>query len=160
MPRQNVGMCCFSFGPWMPSSWSANPSITVSMFKVVRINPTIGTEPPSRTSTGGFPKTDCMARTAACMPGELRFTTAGWAPARLLSVQLTEGGACCARYSRNWFATFAGSWLGTRRMEILAMAFAGSTVLLPSPVKPESMPFTSRVGRAPMRSALLNPRSP
>ena len=37
-------------------------------------------------------------------------------------------------------------------MTAFAIALAGSTVLLPSPVKPDKNPFTSRVGRAPVCS--------
>jgi hypothetical protein len=39
-------------------------------------------------------------------------------------------------------------------MLILAIATAGSTVFAPSPVKPESRPFTSKVGRAQTRSSV------
>ena len=42
-------------------------------------------------------------------------------------------------------------------MDILAIAQAGMTVLDPSPVKPESIPLTSRVGRAPVRSLAVKP---
>ena len=39
-------------------------------------------------------------------------------------------------------------------MLTLAIAVAGSTVLAPSPVKPDSSPFTSNVGRAQTRSSV------
>ena len=47
------------------------------------------------------------------------------------------------------------SWLGTRRMEIFALAFEGSTVLAPSPIYPPQMPLTSKVGRIPTLSMVV-----
>ena len=44
-----------------------------------------------------------------------------------------------------------GSWSGTSRMETLAEALAGITVLAPAPVKPPGMPWTSSVGLAQVR---------
>ena len=40
-------------------------------------------------------------------------------------------------------------------MLIFAIATAGSTVFAPSPVKPDSSPFTSNVGRAHVRSSVV-----
>ena len=40
------------------------------------------------------------------------------------------------------------------------MALAGKTVFDPGPVQPESSPFTSRVGRAHVRSSVVKPVSP
>ncbi len=48
-----------------------------------------------------------------------------------------------------------GVWSGTRRMEILAWAVAGITVLAPSPVKPDQIPLMSRLGRAQRRSSVV-----
>ena len=45
-------------------------------------------------------------------------------------------------------------------MLTLAAAKLGSTVLLPSPVYPLHMPFTSHVGRDQMRSSVERPFSP
>jgi hypothetical protein len=39
-------------------------------------------------------------------------------------------------------------------MLTLAIAVAGNTVFAPSPVNPESNPFTSKVGRAHTRSSV------
>lgn len=41
----------------------------------------------------------------------------------------------------------SGFMLGTRRADSLAVAVAGTMVLMPSPWKPEPMPTISRVGR-------------
>ena len=48
-----------------------------------------------------------------------------------------------------------GFWSGTRRIEILADASAGITVLAPSPLKPPQMPLMSRLGRVQMRSSVV-----
>ncbi len=40
-------------------------------------------------------------------------------------------------------------------MLTFAIATAGSTVFAPSPVKPESSPLTSKVGRAQVRSSVV-----
>ena len=40
-------------------------------------------------------------------------------------------------------------------MLTFAIATAGSTVFAPSPVKPDSRPFTSKVGRAHVRSSVV-----
>jgi len=45
-------------------------------------------------------------------------------------------------------------------MLTLAEARAGMTVFLPSPVKPPTIPFASRVGRLPVRSSARKPSSP
>ena len=58
-------------------------------------------------------------------------------------------------YASNRSPIFFGSWFGTSRMLTLAIATAGSTVLAPSPVKPDSRPFTSKVGRAHTRSSVV-----
>src|SRR4051812_13011620 len=60
-------------------------------------------------------------------------------------------------YSENRPKISSGCWLGTRRTEIFAEAFAGMTVLAPAPVKPPGMPCTSSVGRALVRSATKHP---
>jgi hypothetical protein len=44
--------------------------------------------------------------------------------------------------------------------EILAWAWAGMMVFVPSPTNPPQMPFTSSVGRAPFRSRTVYPVSP
>ena len=40
----------------------------------------------------------------------------------------------------------SGFWLGTSLQEILAVAFDGTMVLMPTPWKPPYIPTTSRVG--------------
>ncbi len=59
-----------------------------------------------------------------------------------------------------WAKASAGVWSGTRRMETLATALAGMTVLAPAPMKPPGMPWTSRVGRDQVRSRTEKPGSP
>ena len=54
----------------------------------------------------------------------------------------------------------AGSWSGTRRIEILANALLGSTVLAPGWMYPPQMPLTSNVGRAAVRSEMVYAGSP
>ena len=40
-------------------------------------------------------------------------------------------------------------------VRMIAIAVAGSTVFAPSPVKPDSRPFTSNVGLAHVRSSVV-----
>src|SRR6478609_1374568 len=54
----------------------------------------------------------------------------------------------------------SGSWAATSRQLILAWAWAGMIVLLPSPVNPAQMPLTSSVGRVARRSSVEKPASP
>ena len=77
-----------------------------------------------------------------------------------MTVASTPGGVRCATYSRSAAATSAGSWFATSRNDSLACASLGMTVLLPGPVCPPHIPLTSAVGRAQIRSSVLNPASP
>jgi hypothetical protein len=69
-------------------------------------------------------------------------------------------GVTSRRCASNSSAILSGVWFGTRRMLTFAIATAGSTVFAPSPVKPDSKPLTSNVGRAHVRSSVEYPVSP
>src|SRR5262245_19688775 len=84
----------------------------------------------------------------------------GLPPCMRVNVSSTVFGVILRTYASNRFAILSGSWFGTRRMLILAIATAGRTVLAPSPVNPDSRPFISSVGRAHARSIVLYPDSP
>jgi len=114
---------------------------------------TTGIEPPSRLKYGCLPQTDSIAAAIARTPALFRSEIEGVPPCISVTSQRISLGAFASRYAWNCFATSAGSWSGTRRMEIFAIAQAGMTVFDPAPVKPDNMPLTSSVGRAPARSA-------
>ena len=59
-----------------------------------------------------------------------------------------DAGGASPDVSRNAAKIRSGSWSATSRQLILAWAWAGMIVLLPSPWKPPQMPLTSSVGRA------------
>jgi len=65
-----------------------------------------------------------------------------------------------ATYSRSAAATSAGSWFATSRNDNFACAWLGMIVLPPGPVCPPHIPLISAVGRAQIRSSVLNPASP
>ena len=76
---------------------------------------------------------------------------------RIVTVASMPGGVRCATYSRSATATSAGSWFATSRNESFACAWLGMMVLPPGPVCPPHIPLTSAVGRAQIRSSVLNP---
>ena len=96
-----------------------------------------------------------MARPAACTNGLSKAVIHGLPPCIRVIFNSTVFGATFFTYSSNRSPIFCGSWFGTSRMLTLAMAMAGSTVLAPSPVKPDNKPFTSNVGRAHVRSRVV-----
>jgi hypothetical protein len=72
----------------------------------------------------------------------------------------TALGAFLSRYASICDLTWRGSCSGTNRAHSLASARPGTMVFTPVPVYPELIPHTSRLGRAPMRSAVVYPSSP
>ena len=70
-----------------------------------------------------------------------------------VTVTVTPAGATLRRcaFMSSWI--FSGVWFGTRRQLTFAIAVAGNTVFAPSPVYPDSNPFTSHVGLIHVRSS-------
>ena len=101
-----------------------------------------------------------MARAAARVAGWSVGVRLGLPPWSGCVVTVTPAGATAATWSLKAARILSGSWLATRRAEILACACAGMIVLPPSPWNPLHMPLTSSVGRADLRSSVDQPASP
>ena len=108
-----------------------------------------------------LPNARSRARRAASTAGESTGENDGLTPGpSTVTVASMPGGVCWATYSRSAAATSAGSWCATSRNDSFACASLGMMVLPPGPVCPPHMPLTSAVGRAQIRSSVLNPDSP
>ena len=121
-----------------------------------------GPLPPSRVKSTARPNARCHARAApparpASRPGRRKAGRPGrrWSRSRRF-----PAGCASATYSRSAFATSAGSWRATSRNDSFACASRGMIVLPPGPVWPPHIPLISAVGRAQIRSRVLNPASP
>src|SRR5580700_7933842 len=111
----------------------------------------MGIDPPERMKTVSFLKTSCMASVDAfTYLLSVPTTQAGPLLHTLILVSMPLG-VCFFTKFVNLFRMSSGFWLGTRRMETLAAALAGMTVLAPAAMNPPGMPWTSRVGRAQVR---------
>src|SRR5882724_2260448 len=112
---------------------------------------TIGIDPPERMKTVSFLNTSFSAWVAALMKGlSVPTTQAGPLLKTLILVSIPLG-VSFFTYLVYFLRTTSGAWFGTSRMDILANARAGITVLAPGAVKPPGMPWTSSVGRAQVR---------
>src|SRR5688572_18858919 len=133
LPRSSFssGAWAFSSGRPTPNSTHGSPS---SSWKV----DTTGIDPPSRLNTGRWPNPCSMARPAACTNGLSNAVIHGLPPCMRVVLSSTVFGVTFCKYSSNRSPIFLGSWFGTSRMLTLAIATAGSTVLAPSPVNPDS----------------------
>src|SRR5215467_5368498 len=111
----------------------------------------MGIDPPVRIKTVSFLKTSRRAPVAALMKGLFVSTTQAGPLLKILILVSIPFGVSLFTYLVYFFTMASGSWFGTRRMETLANARAGITVLAPGAVKPPGMPWTSSVGRAQVR---------
>ena len=118
----------------MASLSKPNPINTVFSPKMRSKLETMGIDPPPRNGTGLRPNVASMAADAARYATESVGVTAASPPCMGVILTLTDGGAMASKWRMNWAVIFSGSWLGTRRMEILAVALLAMTVLAPSPV--------------------------
>src|SRR5215472_1912351 len=100
----------------------------------------MGMEPPERMKTVSFLKTSCRASVAALMNSLLVATTHAGPLLKTLILISIPLGVSFFTYLVYFFRTSSGFWLGTRRMETLADARAGITVLAPGAIKPPGMP--------------------
>ena len=144
----SFGACAFSSGRPTPNSTDGRPS---SSWKV----DTTGIDPPSRVNTGFCPNPFSIARAAAWTNGLSYDVIHGLPPCIRVTLSSTVFGVTFFTYSSKRRAIVSGDWFGTRRMLTFAIAIAGSTVFAPSPVNPDSSPFTSKVGRAHVRSSVV-----
>src|SRR5207248_1864797 len=144
----SFGACAFSSGSPTPKSTDGSPSSSWNV-------ETTGIDPPSRVNTGALPNPRSMARPAACTNGLSNDVIHGLPPCMRVKVSSTAFGVIFRTQVSNKPAILSGSWFGTSRMLIFAMATAGRTVFAPSPVNPDSMPLTSSVGRAQVRSSVV-----
>src|SRR5271156_2243185 len=95
---------------------------------------TNGIEPPSRMNTAFLPKPFSSARCAAAKKGCVYGATQGLPELSTRNSQVTDLGSRPRTCFSTSFTIFCGFWLGTRRVENFAQAFAGITVLAPSPM--------------------------
>ena len=130
----------FSLGACRLSSGRPKPIITLGIFSTSWKSVTIGIEPPERMKTVSFLKVSCSASVAALMYLlSVPTTQAGPLLYTLILVSMPFG-VCFFTKAGYFLRMSSGSWLGTRRMETFAVAFAGITVLAPSATKPPGMP--------------------
>src|SRR5258707_2135306 len=108
-------------------------------------------DPPERIKTVSFLKTSRSAWVAALMNGLLVPTTQAGPLLKTLILVSIPLGVSFFTYLVYFLRTSSGYWFGTSRMDTLANARAGITVLAPGAVKPPGMPWTSNVGRAHVR---------
>ena len=100
-----------------------------------RLNePTIGIEPPLPTSAAGLPHSVSSARRASLNAWFLIGSEMAGLPAWPMNSAFTSGGRREVTKARKASAIRSGFCLPTSRKVILALALAGSTVLVPSPV--------------------------
>jgi hypothetical protein len=106
--------------------------------------------PPSRTKASSFPKAKRIAPRTASATGPVVGPRKGKAPPS--ATTFTSG------FSRRTWARIrremrSGRWSGTSRQETFTSARPGTIDLRPGPEYPPTMPWTSKVGRAQMRSS-------
>src|SRR6266478_1037976 len=153
IPWWKFGMWNFSFGACRLSSGRPKPIITLGIFRCFSKSATIGIDPPERMKTVSLWKTSFIAAVDAFTYLLSVLITIGSAMLNdLILISIPFGTIDCTKSLYN-LKISSGRMSGTRRIEILAAAFAGITVLPPAPMNPPGMPWTSRVGLAHVRSS-------
>src|ERR1700727_1458505 len=133
-PLWNDVRSYFSLGEWMRSSSSANQTSRLSRLSSRLNEPTIGIEPPLPTSAAGFSHSTSSARRAIRNAWVLIGNEMAGLPRGLTNSALTYGGRRAVTEARDASAIRSGFCLLTSRHVILALALAGRTVFVPSPV--------------------------